>query len=1293
MSCRLMDNDDRIAQSMHSSTSRLSTDDNFHLSLCSRMLSKPKGNCPHHYLHCNHHLLIMIKTFIFFLSIVMLTDWSTLIGVNGTRIDIPDPPGRPLITGFTSRSANLSWTAPLFDNLHHPILHYLVGVRVGENGDWGDSSTDIQTPDNRTNYEVRGLSPFTVYAFRVTAVNSQGFSLPSKESYYMVTLREVPEGRPIITYSGNTSSTSIMIQWNVPARSSIHGEFIGYKVRFWPRDHPSRVEELLLKDPDLRALTLKELTAFTQYLVSISVVNPAGDGPPTTVSIMTDEGVPSPPLNLTLVRVGDAHLKLKWEEPEFPRGIIRGYHVYILNLVSNVTDVKKVINPSRSMEFTASHLKPFTPYKIWVRAFTWREEGESSRIIEVRTDVQGPSAPKIVNVTCVNLDSLYLQWERPTTYYNQIDYYFVYYRPEESWIFEEVMMDVGNGNGGRVGDYREGNHEITIGNLTAGTLYEVKVQGASRSIVESSRLVRGEFSPARKVVLQSKCESYSASPLLEPTISASVVVGLLCFSLVIFFILASFMLWRKYFQAAYYYLDDPPSRSSPQLSETYDESEYQSIPVPLWPKHVQDLHADGDIGFSREYEAIQAGSDVDLPSEHSTIPDNKGKNRYVNIVAYDHSRVILKPLPGHKNKSHNDYINANYIDGYNKSRAYIGTQGPLPSTFDDYWRMVWEQRICIIVMITNLIERGRRKCDMYWPKEGTETYGIIQVKLLQEVVMATYTLRTFSIRNLKVKKKHGCERTVYQYHYTNWPDHGVPDHPLPVLSFIRKSAAANPPSAGPIIVHCSAGVGRTGTYIVIDAMLKQIKDRQSLNIFSFLKHIRHQRNHLVQTEEQYIFTHDAMLEAIESGDTEVPSTHLTRYIQTLQTGGDNLSTDDNNTLHSGSGISLDIKFSDTLSRSVKSSGGMSHITPWSLLEKQFKLVTGFRAKDFNVVSALKPCNKGKNRSLNLIPLEGHRVHITPRNPGTDGSDFINATFLPGFTHLKEFIVTQHPLVDTIADFWQMVWDHNSLTIVVLSSVVDDKEFPQFWPEQEEESDFGSFKVKLTNEKTMYQETGGYITTRDFIIQSTQDDYELSIRLIHCPGWPESCGPLSAVFDLIKMVQDWHGDQCSPAVVVDRYGGTEAATFCALTTLFKQLNFEDCVDAYMYAKLYHLRRPGIWRSQDDYLFLYRAMESLVAAMSISDASHEGPPSTFGSQLTVSNGVPAAVAVVSAGCNVIQNNLLSQHNHHPSHHHVISGSNSHHVLPANVSSTSPLNGHAVKISLSGDSGLAVTHKIEA
>lgn len=150
----------------------------------------------------------------------------------------------------------------------------------------------------------------------------------------------------------------------------------------------------------------------------------------------------------------------------------------------------------------------------------------------------------------------------------------------------------------------------------------------------------------------------------------------------------------------------------------------------MWPKHVQDLHADGDIGFSREYESIQTGTDAELSCDYSQMPENKNKNRYVNIVAYDHTRVTLKSLSGQKKVAGVDYINANYIDvsinfstislihkhlliisihlqGYCKPAAYIGTQGPLPSTFDDYWRMIWEQRVCIIVMITNLIERGR----------------------------------------------------------------------------------------------------------------------------------------------------------------------------------------------------------------------------------------------------------------------------------------------------------------------------------------------------------------------------------------------------------------------------------------------------------------------------------------------------------------------------------------------------------------------------------------------------------
>lgn len=229
-------------------------------------------------------------------------------------------------------------------------------------------------------------------------------------------------------------------------------------------------------------------------------------------------------------------------------------------------------------------------------------------------------------------------------------------------------------------------------------------------------------------------------------------------------------------------------------------------------------------------------------------------------------------------------------------------------------------------------------------------------------------------------------------------------------------------------MHCSAGVGRTGTYIVIDAMLRMMRQKHCINVYGFLKHIRRQRNYLVQTEEQYVFIHDALLEAIESGaPTEVPAGQLPRFTQTLAQPSAN--------------------------------GGLS------LLERQFKLVTVFKAKDFNVVSALKNCNKPKNRSLNLLPIEHFRVHITAK-PGQEGSDYINATFVQGFRRLREYVLTQHPLADTIADFWQMIWDHNMKVMVLLCCDQDGKEFPSFFPAQVGASEsYEQFTIKRqTNDR-------------------------------------------------------------------------------------------------------------------------------------------------------------------------------------------------------------------------------------
>uniref|UniRef100_A0A6P4ECZ1 Tyrosine-protein phosphatase 99A isoform X1 n=1 Tax=Drosophila rhopaloa TaxID=1041015 RepID=A0A6P4ECZ1_DRORH len=605
---------------------------------------------------------------------------------------------------------------------------------------------------------------------------------------------------------------------------------------------------------------------------------------------------------------------------------------------------------------------------------------------------------------------------------------------------------------------------------------------------------------------------------------------------------------RKCFHAAYYYLDDPPHHpNAPQVDwevpvKIGDEIR-AAVPVNEFAKHVASLHADGDIGFSREYEAIQNEciSD-DLPCEHSQHPENKRKNRYLNITAYDHSRVHLHPTPGQKKNL--DYINANFIDGYQKGHAFIGTQGPLPDTFDCFWRMIWEQRVAIIVMITNLVERGRRKCDMYWPKDGVETYGVIQVKLIEEEVMSTYTVRTLQIKHLKLKKKKQCntEKLVYQYHYTNWPDHGTPDHPLPVLNFVKKSSAANPAEAGPIVVHCSAGVGRTGTYIVLDAMLKQIQQKSIANVFGFLRHIRAQRNFLVQTEEQYIFLHDALVEAIASGETNL----MAEQVEELK-----------------------------------------NCTPY--LEQQYKNIIQFQPKDIHIASAMKQVNSIKNRGA-IFPIEGSRVHLTPK-PGEDGSDYINASWLHGFRRLRDFIVTQHPMAHTIKDFWQMVWDHNAQTVVLLSSL-DDINFAQFWPDEATPIESDHYRVKYLNKTNK----SDYVS-RDFVIQSIQDDYELTVKMLHCPSWPEMSNP-NSIYDFIVDVHERCNDyRNGPIVIVDRYGGAQACTFCAISSLAIEMEYCSTANVYQYAKLYHNKRPGVWTSSEDIRVIYNILSFLPGNLNL------------------------------------------------------------------------------------------------
>ncbi|XP_029929442.1 receptor-type tyrosine-protein phosphatase N2-like [Myripristis murdjan] len=239
---------------------------------------------------------------------------------------------------------------------------------------------------------------------------------------------------------------------------------------------------------------------------------------------------------------------------------------------------------------------------------------------------------------------------------------------------------------------------------------------------------------------------------------------------------------------------------------------------------------------------------------------NAKKNRSSAVVAYDHSRITLKV---ENSQGNSDYINASPIMDHDpRNPAYIATQGPLPSTVADFWQMVWENGCVVIVMLTPLVESGVKQCYHYWPDEGSNLYHIYEVNLVSEHIWCDdFLVRSFYLKNMQTNET----RTVTQFHFLTWLNQNVPETSRTLLDFRRKVNKCYRGRSCPIIVHCSDGAGRSGTYVLIDMVLnKMAKGAKEIDIAATLEHLRDQRPGMVQTKDQFEFALTAVAEEVNA---------------------------------------------------------------------------------------------------------------------------------------------------------------------------------------------------------------------------------------------------------------------------------------------------------------------------------------------------------------------------------------------------------------------------------------------
>ncbi|XP_064570901.1 receptor-type tyrosine-protein phosphatase eta [Zonotrichia leucophrys gambelii] len=717
--------------------------------------------------------------------------------------------------------------------------------------------TNVTSSEPRA--EITGLIPGTPYNFTVFAVAADNKTEGEAESRKLYTR----PSRVLDLEAESINVTSVTLKWVV--NDSAAGTYT-YRIEVVNGTNDTHGHNVTSSEPRAEITDLSPGTLYNFTVFAVAADHETeGEGAsidqytfPVSVDSLECEPVAKQPC-----------LMLKWK---CPSGNNSGFSIKIYNIstseVMREDTAPRCVGEGVEQNLTIELLNFFSTYNVNIRTL---QNGSASSAVHnlCHTSITDPPPPnEVPSVKAVSHSSLSVEFSDFDSLNGPLEAYAIMITTEDQ-SSESLKSKLNN-------TYKDFKKKTT----TAYVTYVIKAEqaGSHSSRSQSDKNIinvgkgntmygyeNGPLIPLRSYracvagftnitfsddVIEGEDSYVSFSPCSEPVllpqdpgIIAGVVIGCLLAILAVVAV-GGFIFWRR-------------RRKDKRNTEvSFSPIKSKMIKVENFESYFKKQQADSNCGFAEEYEELKSAG-VHQPKFAAELPENRGKNRYNNVLPYDISRVKLS-----NQSTGTDYINANYMPGYNSKKAFIAAQGPLPNTIEDFWQMIWEKSIYSIVMLTKCVEQARTKCEQYWPDKQPKSYGDIIVTMVSEVVLPEWTIRDFTVEKSNTPESH----TVRQFHFTSWPDHGVPETTDLLINFrhlVHEYNSQNPVDS-PTLVHCSAGVGRTGTFIAIDRLIQQMEMENTVDVYGVVYDLRMHRPLMVQTEDQYVFLNQCVMDIIKS---------------------------------------------------------------------------------------------------------------------------------------------------------------------------------------------------------------------------------------------------------------------------------------------------------------------------------------------------------------------------------------------------------------------------------------------